>query len=279
SSLLIIHLFSPAAVFATYYQEKEVLLKLNGAYLIYSSSSMPYIDEHSRTLVPLRIISDALNGTIHWNNQEKEVGMKSATLQITAKLNSPNISVNGHEVKVDTSFKVKNGTVMVPIKWIAEGLGASWSYDPQYLLVSLDHDAFFQQGKLELMSDEENVDRTVDVHIIPRKISYKYDEGYNYDKLNLTIINASDQTFSKRQIQDHLFAPIDKENYVNMGSKGSAIGDSSEINLIDSIGPNEEITYEMHIGRLDNGLLQPGWSTQYAFIRYFKLLEYVGSAD
>lgn len=274
SFLLLILCLSPSAVFAKNYQAKDVLLKLNGAYLIYSSSLMPYIDENSRTLVPLRIISDSLNGTITWNNQEKIVEMKSKDLQISAKLNGHNVTINGHEMEVDTSIILNNGTVMVPIKWVANGLGATFSYNPKYNLVSLDHPNFFEKGKLELMNDEYRVDRTTEVQIIPQKISYKYHTEYRLDFLNISIINASDQKYSKDQIQDHIFAPIyNNKDYVNSGSRGDTLNEQSDLRLSESITPYENLTYELPIGgRLDKNLLQTGQPAEYAFIRYYKRL-------
>ncbi|WP_084134702.1 stalk domain-containing protein [Paenibacillus harenae] len=47
---------------------------------------MPYIDTNNRTLVPLRVFSDVLDGEIKWNNTTKIVTLKSPELTVIATL-------------------------------------------------------------------------------------------------------------------------------------------------------------------------------------------------
>ncbi|MNJ45381.1 hypothetical protein D3C77_404720 [compost metagenome] len=89
---------------------------------------LPVITDRGRTLVPLRIISEALDAQVQWNSKTSTVtvqkwgellslkpGAKKATLQ--------GIRPGDIELDLDAPAKLKNGTVYVPMRLIAHTFG------------------------------------------------------------------------------------------------------------------------------------------------------------
>jgi len=90
--------------------------KLNGS--VIQNDVEPYISDQSRTMLPLRIVAEAIGAEVGWNNATKTVtitkGPKTITLIIGQQL--PN-GLGAAEIKNDRAF--------VPLRYIAEQLDAN----------------------------------------------------------------------------------------------------------------------------------------------------------
>ncbi|MDR1536428.1 MAG: copper amine oxidase N-terminal domain-containing protein [Clostridiales bacterium] len=96
---------------------------LNGALL-----NCDVITSNNRTLVPLRIISESLGGSVDWNAQEKKITIakEGSLIQLTA--GSKSATVNGSLTELDVEPVIFNDRAYVPIRFIAESFGAAVSY-------------------------------------------------------------------------------------------------------------------------------------------------------
>lgn len=256
-----------SSVLAGALQNNSLKLKLNGAFLIYSKGTMPYIDSNSRTLVPLRVFSDVLDGQIEWDNTSKIVTLKTTELTITATLNKKEALINGKNVKLDTSIVNINGSIMIPAKWVADGLGISINWDKENKVVSLNHEKFFQQGPLAKMNNEQHVDTQFNTNIIPLNISYGIKDGN--ELLKIKFYNNSEYVYQQSELQDHLLILVDNKNVIDEGTKGETNSDRSDLGLIKKIDSNKTYEYYLPVGRLDLKQLQIDYP-QYAFIRFYK---------
>lgn len=270
-SLILMLTFSPlfsVSSQAAYFDKSGILLKLNNAYLIYSSRTMPFVNKDHRILVPLRLISDSLsNSQISWNNADKSIELVSPQLNIRSKLGENVVIINGSNVPTDTSFLNKNGTIMVPVRWIAEGLNAKWTYDKKSRVLSIDHELFFQPGsKLERMTDADHVNPNESLPLVPEKISYDTNKNADYNDLHITVRNHSNESID--HVEDHLFAYIDKKNQFSIGTRGQPLGDSSDIRNITSFEPNQSYTYRLQINELHN-IGSTGKSAEYVLIHFY----------
>jgi hypothetical protein len=254
---------------AEYLNNKKIILRINGAYLIYSQGVLPFIDANNRMLVPARILSDALNGNINWNSRTKTLSLQSASFNLKATLNQKTCVINGKEIPADTALTIKNGTTLIPLRWVSDALKAQMGYDHQTGLLSIDSIAFFEKGKLELLNYDSNKDE-VDTGIVPIRISYGLNKEYNLNFLNISFKNYSNITFAKGELQDHLFVPVNKDNNFDIGSKGEIRNDTSSIIKLGPIQPKGTYKEELHIKEFEK--LDPG-PAQYAFIRYFKKID------
>lgn len=251
------------------FEKHGILLRINGAYLIYSSGVMPYVDASYRTMVPARIIADSLGGIITWNAKTKTLIINTESIKIEAQMDAKSVQINGNSYPSDSAMTQKNGTTMIPINWIAKGLSVPIEINSKYGVISLNHPDFFLKGKLELMNDETGKDHTFDINVVPVKMYYKKSKDYDWNFLNIDFINLSKDSFSVGTLQDHLFVPVNEANFFNLGSKGEVINDTSTIRSLPEIKPNEVYTHEIGIREFDK--LSPG-RAKYAFLRYFKLI-------
>ena len=91
----------------------------------------PYISSDGRTMVPIRIISEALGATVDWDNstQTDTIQKSGITLQITVGQALP----DGLGMAV-----LKDDRLFVPVRYVSEQLGANvdWNADAQTVTIT-----------------------------------------------------------------------------------------------------------------------------------------------
>lgn len=111
--------------------DTKIVLKINSTkYTVNGAEktllAAPYMDTvNSRTLVPIRAISESLGATVDYNGSTK---------LITVKLDGKTLTMTlGKEIKVGGlnygTPGLKNGTTFVPIRYVSEQLGAKVVWD------------------------------------------------------------------------------------------------------------------------------------------------------
>lgn len=108
---------------------------LDGQHL---SFDVPPIIEDGRVLVPLRAIFEALGATVEWDEATKKIiGKKDATT-VTLKLGETTAQVNDREITLDVAATSIQGRTLVPIRFIAESLGAKvkWQVSTDTVIIS-----------------------------------------------------------------------------------------------------------------------------------------------
>ncbi|WP_310551317.1 copper amine oxidase N-terminal domain-containing protein [Paenibacillus glufosinatiresistens] len=114
-----------------------IVVKVNGATT--SMREAPAYASQGYTMVPLRFVSEALGATVTWDNMYKQ-----ATVELIEPTSRKvTVPLNGKEVLVETLNNpvvitpagspavIKNNRVMVPLRVISEGLGATVDYTIQ----------------------------------------------------------------------------------------------------------------------------------------------------
>lgn len=90
--------------------------------------SPPYLSNQV-TLVPLRVITAAFGADISWNGEEQKVGLEYDGNEISLQIGSKEAVLNGETVQLDTAPELKDGTTMVPLRFISETFGALVGFD------------------------------------------------------------------------------------------------------------------------------------------------------
>lgn len=88
----------------------------------------PYLAK-GRTMVPLRFLAEALGGKVEWdkNKQAAVVTLGGKTILLTP--GKAAASVDGKEVKLEVPAALVQGRTFVPIRFVAETLGAQVQFD------------------------------------------------------------------------------------------------------------------------------------------------------
>ena len=84
---------------------------------------------NGRTMVPLRFISEAFGSEIFWESFTKKIYLKlpSKEIQMMLEVNNPKVLINQQTKILDVPPLIFEKRVYVPIRFIAEGFGATVS--------------------------------------------------------------------------------------------------------------------------------------------------------
>lgn len=99
------------------------------------------ITENDRTLVPLRAIFEALGVDVTWDQSTRTAtGIRDDKI-IKLQIDNKIASVNGKNVELDVPGRIVNNSTLVPVRFIAESLGADvkWNQESQTVLIQSDY--------------------------------------------------------------------------------------------------------------------------------------------
>lgn len=80
--------------------------------------------ENSRTLVPIRIITEELGYTVDWQGTKEPITISNGSSTVVITLGSKTASVNGKTVSLDVAPKLIGSRTYVPLRFVGESLGA-----------------------------------------------------------------------------------------------------------------------------------------------------------
>ena len=113
-------------------------ISINGQKVIFNSDmGKPFISATSRTMVPLRIISEKMGYKVSWDQEGQKATITNESIvgvltigKSTALINDKEVAIDTQNgVKVDTKAQLINDRTYVPLRFIAEALGAEVGYD------------------------------------------------------------------------------------------------------------------------------------------------------
>jgi hypothetical protein len=132
----ILIMIQPLSAFAADTETKDqsvhIQLKLGEDHITINdqttSVETPYAN-NGVTLVPLRVITLAFGAALSWASETQTVGLTYNGTSISLQIGSTTATVNGKEEQIEVAPELKNGTTMVPLRFISEKFGASVKFD------------------------------------------------------------------------------------------------------------------------------------------------------
>jgi len=103
-----------------------------------SFDSPPFIDTNQRLMVPIRFIAEALGSNVIWHPNTQTVAIARTETEIKLSIGSQAAWVNGEERPMDTRPVIRGGRTMVPVRFVAEFMGALVTWHPQAVTVTID---------------------------------------------------------------------------------------------------------------------------------------------
>lgn len=131
-----------ATVTVTYEVKKVTVVKLTiGQDIMTVNGQAVQLDaapeiKDGRTFLPLRAIAEIFGATVEWIPDTKGVTVTLGDNTIGLQIGNPTAVINGNVVDIVAPY-IKNGRTMVPLRVIAEGLGATVEWDPIYRVVTI----------------------------------------------------------------------------------------------------------------------------------------------
>ena len=107
---------------------ENVSVTVDGKKVVFPDAK-PFIDENGRTLIPVRFVTEDLGATVEWNAEDREVYITKDKANVLIRIGQERILVNGVTKTMDTKAIIRYDRTYVPIRYVAEGLGATVGWD------------------------------------------------------------------------------------------------------------------------------------------------------
>ncbi|OAB40296.1 copper amine oxidase N-terminal domain-containing protein [Paenibacillus antarcticus] len=101
----------------------NIQIKVDG--VVIPSEVAPEI-RNTRTMVPLRVISQNLGANVNWSNSE--VTLIKKNMKVILNLRSNTITKNGETSLLDVKPYINNNRIMVPLRFLSETFGCKVNY-------------------------------------------------------------------------------------------------------------------------------------------------------
>ena len=115
-------------------------VKYNGEAVTFPDAQ-PFVDENSRTLIPVRFVAETMGAAVSWDSATQSALIAQNGITITAPIGSDTITVtkdgSTSKVKMDTQAVLANERTYVPIRFVAEALGAWVGYSDLFTTVQI----------------------------------------------------------------------------------------------------------------------------------------------
>ena len=89
----------------------------------------PPVEQGGRVLVPLRGVLEKLGAYVEFDNRTQTVTAFRGATHITLQIGARSATVDNRAVGLDVPAQVINGSTLVPLRFVAESLGAQVSFD------------------------------------------------------------------------------------------------------------------------------------------------------
>ncbi|MBB6669596.1 copper amine oxidase N-terminal domain-containing protein [Cohnella nanjingensis] len=122
---------------------KPIVLEINGNTI--ASAQHPYLEKDS-VYVPLRTVSTLLQAVVDWNAKTKQVSIYAPGHTVKLTLGQKTVQHNGQALPMTTPAQLKDGSVYVPIRFIAQTLGATVDWQSAKRTVSIADDGKLVMG-------------------------------------------------------------------------------------------------------------------------------------
>ena len=100
----------------------------------------PFIDANNRTMVPIRYVANALgvaDSNITYDNASTTATISGPSNVVNVRTGSKVLVASTGNITMDTTAVNSNGRLYVPVRFIANALGAEVSWDPATKTVAI----------------------------------------------------------------------------------------------------------------------------------------------
>ncbi len=114
----------------------EIKVQVNGNPVQFAGTQPAQIS--GRIFIPLRAVVESLGAEIKWEPSTQTVRGQKGEQEFSLQIGSRDATVNGKAVRLDVPAQLISGATMVPLRFVAEALGAEveWNAAQQMVLVN-----------------------------------------------------------------------------------------------------------------------------------------------
>lgn len=118
-------------------------VKYNGETVVFPDAQ-PFVDENNRTLIPVRFVAETMGAVVSWDQETQTAIVEQDGIKILVPIGSDTLSVtqdgSTSAVQMDTAAIIRGERTYVPIRFVAETLGAWVSYSNLFTTVQIYRD-------------------------------------------------------------------------------------------------------------------------------------------
>ena len=120
-------------IIPTTYKAKEIIMKINDPNIsidgsITESDLSPTII-NDRTMIPIRIISEALGASVEWIQESESIIIRSEEALIKLKIGDSRYYIDNNAYEMDTAPIIVNERTLVPVRFISEAMNCTVDWD------------------------------------------------------------------------------------------------------------------------------------------------------
>ena len=179
----------------------DLTIRVNGRVVTFPDAQ-PYVNSDSRTMIPVRFVAEALGADVFWDGKLQCAVAEKNGIRVEIPIGSRDLRVikNGKTeiVKMDTAAALKENRTFVPIRFVAEALGAYVDYSGYYGKVGIYNDV--------LTADEIAMLRAFDYTQPEYAISYaEAKERFDADDLVFCYGTGRESFVEYANAREHLY--------------------------------------------------------------------------
>ncbi len=129
----------------------SIQIRINGN-AVDVPDARPYINDDSRTMVPLRFVAENLAAGVHWDEGDQAVTITKGDHVIVLTIDRKEAVMDGKPIALDTAAVLRNNHTFVPLRFIGQTLGAEVRWDEAALTVHIltEPTALYSQKKVQV---------------------------------------------------------------------------------------------------------------------------------
>jgi len=112
----------------------EITVYVNGVQL---TCDVPPMILSGRTMLPMRAVFEALEATVNWDGATRGITSRRGSTLIQMTVDMPEMTVNGETTTLDVAPTIVDGRTLVPVRAVAQALGATVNYDGVKRMVTI----------------------------------------------------------------------------------------------------------------------------------------------
>ena len=124
-----------------------------------------YIKEGS-TMVPLRVLSEEFGCKVSFDSANKVAIVNKQDTEFRFPIGNKFVTVNGNTTKIETPAEIKDGSTMVPLRFVVEALGGNIEFDKETKSINVTTDHMAEGDSSAIVGDVDvfgNEIRTTDL--------------------------------------------------------------------------------------------------------------------
>jgi len=149
--------------------DQQITVMLDGEKLNFDVSP---ILENGRVMVPMRVIFEALDAWVEWDNDTGTITANNDNNTVRLTVGKRKAEINGDAVKLDVPVKVFQGRTLVPLRFVSEALGTEVEWQEKSQTVVIKYYSLYYSKALAQLKEGDLVSARETVITAPKKYLY-----------------------------------------------------------------------------------------------------------